>query len=160
MGRRLDYWAKEDTFAWLDEREDDVFARYFELGAVDKLIKEIRPEMDGLSKPTFYSWLHAKDGRWEKFQEVREVRAYQTAEEAAAIADTTSQKTANADRLRFEGKKWQAEVQNRAAFGRRPDVQVAVGVGGEWASALASIVEEDPKKQLQHPVIEAEVEDE
>ena len=143
MARRLDYWAKEDTFAWLDEREDEVFAQYFELGAVDRLIDKLAPQMQGLAKHTFYAWLHAVDGRWEKFEEIREVRAYQTAEEAAAIALNAEQKTANADRLRFEAKRWQAEVQNRRAFGKRPEVQLAVGVGGEWAQALASVFEPD-----------------
>lgn len=140
MARRLDYWAKEDTFKWLDERENEVFAKYFEIGSVQRLVdEELAPHCNGLAKHTFYAWLHDREGRWEKFEEVREVRAYQTAEEAEELAEHATQKTANADRLRFEAKRWTAEVQNRRAFGKRPDVQVAVGVGGEWASALEAL---------------------
>jgi hypothetical protein len=136
MARRLDYWAKADTFAWLADREADVFARYFELGSVKKLVEELGAQHNGLSKPTFYAWLRDTDERWETFEAIRETRAYDTAEEGYEIADGTTQQTANADRLKFEGKMRAAEHQNRNAFGKRPEVQVAVGVGGEWAAAL------------------------
>jgi len=143
MARRLDFWSKAETFAWLDARETDVFARYFELGAVHKLVDELAPQCNGLARHTFYAWLHAVDGRWEKFEEIREARAYQTAEEGYAVAEGTEQATANADRLKFEGKMRAAEHMNRNAFGKRPEVQVAIGVGGEWSQALNAALEHE-----------------
>lgn len=152
MARRLDFWRSEDTFAWLDGQEADVFASYFILGSVKALVEELgqRRQPTGLSLPTFYAWLHDLDGRWERFEEVRESRAYTTAEEGYAYAENAEQNTANRDRLRFEGKMRAAEHMNRNAFGKRPDVQVAIGVGGEWASALDGVLGIVANTQFSH----------
>lgn len=141
MPRRLDYWAKEDTLAWLDEREDWIFERYLELGRVNDVIKELAPQCNGLTGHTFYAWIRHTDDREERWSETVKLRGFFSAEEADAIAQKATQQTANADRLKAEYRMKAAEWQNRDVFGKRPDVQVAVGVGGEWAQALEALFE-------------------
>ena len=142
MARRLDYWAKADTFAWLDEREEEIFDRYLELGKVNDLVAELGAQCGGLSGHTFYAWLEAEPDRWANWERAKKVRGHYSADQAMAEAEAATPQDANARRLKYEAKMRAAEWQNREVFGKRPEIQVAIGVGGEWASALQSALGE------------------
>jgi len=142
VARRLDYWAKAETFAWLDEREEAIFDRYLAIGAVDRLVEELGAQLKaessgGLSGHTFYAWLEAEPERWQNWERAKKVRGHYSADRAMAEAEAATQQDANARRLKYEAHMRAAEWQNREVFGKRPEVQIALGVGGEWAQALS-----------------------
>lgn len=141
MALRNDYRPKVETFAWLDQHEQAIFDRYVEIGRYKTVVKELGEAMGGgLTERTFYEWLKATDERWAAWQDALEVRGHMSAAEAEEIAERATQQDANASRLKYEAKMRAAEWQNRGVFGKRPEVQVAVGVGGEWAAALDAVV--------------------
>lgn len=140
MGRRLDYRPSAETHEWLDERETWFFDRYLEAGNLRTVIDELRAQSEWpVSREGVYAWLKADDERWQRWNDARELSGHLDADDARQIAENAEQATANRDRLRFEGKRWAAEVKNRAVYGKQPQVQVAIGVGGEWAAALQAI---------------------
>ena len=144
MPRRLDYRPREETFAWLDEREEWLFSTYLDHGSVRKLMVALQEQsLEGgwpLCRETVYQWLRLTDERALRWEEVLQLRAYLSESEAQEIAEAATQKDANASRLKYEAKMKAAEWQNRSVFGKRPEVQVALGVGGEWAAALQAVL--------------------
>ena len=67
---------------------------------------------------------------------MRKAIANDLVEESLAIADEAEEQGVPGARLRVEQRRWMAERYDRSAFGR-PDTQVnvAVGIGKEWAKA-------------------------
>jgi len=157
MARRLDYWAKTETFAWLDEREEAIFDRYLALGSVSQLVDELGAQLKaensgGLSGHTFYAWLEAEPDRWQNWERAKKVRGHYSADRAMQEAEAATQQDANARRLKYEAHMRAAEWQNREVFGKRPDVQIALGVGGEWAQALSAVLQTGDERLTIAPV--------
>lgn len=138
MPRTNSQRSMEDTFQVLDAIEEDFFRTYIELGSLKRTMDWVAEQPAGrsMSRETMYAWLKHKDDRWQRWDAARELRGHLSHDEALDEADRASQQDANAQRLKYEAKKWSAMVQNRAVYGKGPEVSIALGVGDEWLHAL------------------------
>lgn len=137
----------EEIFGYLDSIEEEIFDKYLEQGSFRKLLAWINEDFR-IGMEMTYRWLKASDERWSRWQQAIELRGHLSYDEAQEEARIATPQNASAQRLKYEAKKWAAEVQNRHAYGRQPEINVALGVGEEWLQALVSA---DNPKQLTAP---------
>ena len=121
--------------AKLDELgEDAVFRLYLEVGTVKAVTEQLfEPAVEGAKdwgRMEFYRWLREDPERWDRFREVRRLRAHVEADEVLEAAKNVTPNNATAQRVKIDAYKWRAERFNREDYGPpQASVNVAVGIG-------------------------------
>ena len=140
-GKRLDAYGEEKIF--------DLYLKYRD---VRKLLRNLPPEVGAMSNGPFYEWLKADttQGRWNRWQEVKQVIAADLVEEGLAIVDDADDGSVPAARLRSEYRRWIAERYDRTAFGK-PDAQVnvAIGIGDDFLAGLKAVEAKHKAKRIE-----------
>ena len=141
--------------------EKKVFDLYLKYRDVKKMLKNMPPEVGSMSNAPFYEWLKADptQGRWNRWQNVKQVIASDLVEEGLTIVDEANDGSVPAARLRSEYRRWIAERYDRAAFGK-PDAQVniAVGIGDEFLAGLKAVEARAKAKRVEEEAEEADYE--
>jgi hypothetical protein len=124
--------------------EAEVFSRYLELGSVPRLCNELFGEpKDGkkLGTDAFYQWLHAEEGRWNRWQANKLTLAEIEVDLALDDARSADRESVQEKRLLVETRKWRAGILNRDYRSGQSQVQVNVGiqVGQAWLEALQKL---------------------
>ena len=131
IAKRLDAYGEKKVF--------DLYLKYRD---VKKMLKNMPPEVGSMSNAPFYEWLKADptQGRWNRWQNVKQVIASDLVEEGLTIVDEANDGSVPAARLRSEYRRWIAERYDRAAYGK-PDAQVnvAVGIGDDFLAGLKAV---------------------
>ena len=139
--------------------EKKVFDLYLKYRDVKKMLKNMPPEVGAMSNGPFYEWLKADptQGRWNRWQNVKQVIASDLVEEGLAIVDEANDGSVPAARLRSEYRRWIAERYDRAAFGK-PDAQTVIGItiGDDFLAGLKAV--EARVKAKREEVAEADYE--
>ena len=147
-GKRLDAYGEEKIF--------DLYLKYRD---VRKLLRNLPPEVGAMSNGPFYEWLKADttQGRWNRWQEVKQVIASDLVEEGLAIVDDADDGSVPAARLRSEYRRWIAERYDRTAYGK-PDAQVnvAIGIGDDFLAGLKAVEAKHKAKREKEEAEEAE----
>jgi len=147
-GKRLDAYG-----------EEKIFGLYLKYRDVRKLLRNLPLEVGAMSNGPFYEWLKADttQGRWNRWQEVKQVIASDLVEEGLTIVDDADDGSVSAARLRSEYRRWIAERYDRASFGK-PDAQVniAVGIDADWLAGLKAV--ETKRKAKRKEIEEADYE--
>lgn len=133
--------------------EEKIFETYIEKNGVDKMLRNLEPEMGFVSMATFYRWLRSDKSspptRWDRWQYNKAIHAARLAEEALQIADESEDA-----KLMVEHRRWLASKYDRDQFGKRAENSVTVvNVGDEFLSALKRVEEKVSEAEV---VIEAE----
>ena len=148
IGKRLDKFG-----------EDKIFALYLKHRGVRQLLKNLPPEVGTMSNGPFYEWLKADptQGRWDRWQDVKQVIASDLVEECLTIVEDANDGTVPAARLVVEQYRWSAERYDRAAYGK-PDSQTVnvISVGDDWMSGLKA-VEAKARAKREAEIVQAEV---
>ena len=122
--------------------EKKVFDLYLKYRDVRKLLRNLPPEVGTISNGPFYEWLKADQtqGRWNRWQNVKQVIASDLVEEGLTIVDEANDGSVPAARLRSEYRRWIAERYDRAAFGK-PDAQTVIGItiGDDFLAGLKAV---------------------
>ena len=139
-GKRLDAYGEEKIF--------DLYLKYRD---VRKLLRNLPPEVGAMSNGPFYEWLKADttQGRWNRWQEVKQVIASDLVEEGLAIVDDADDGSVPAARLRSEDRRWIAERYDRVSFGK-PDAQTVIGItiGDDFLAGLKAVeANNHPKRE-------------
>ena len=135
--------ARVATLEQLGEAE--VFRQYVELGSVRKVMESNFSVAEGamsIRTESFYDWLRAEPGRWERFEQARRDRAHVEADIVSELIDETTPENAGAMRVKISGRQWRAEKLSRADYGNAPatvNVGVGVSIGETWLAALRLI---------------------
>ena len=139
--------------------EKKVFDLYLKYRDVRKLLRNLPPEVGTISNGPFYEWLKADptQGRWNRWQNVKQVIASDLVEEGLTIVDEANDGSVPAARLRSEYRRWIAERYDRAAFGK-PDTQTVIGIsmGDDFLAGLKAV--EARVKAKREEVAEADYE--
>ena len=139
--------------------EKKVFDLYLKYRDVRKLLRNLPPEVGTISNGPFYEWLKADptQGRWNRWQNVKQVIASDLVEEGLTIVDEANDGSVPAARLRSEYRRWIAERYDRAAFGK-PDAQTVIGIsmGDDFLAGLKAV--EARVKAKREEVAEADYE--
>jgi hypothetical protein len=147
-GKRLDAYG-----------EEKIFGLYLKYRDVRKLLRNLPLEVGAMSNGPFYEWLKADttQGRWNRWQEVKQVIAADLVEEGLTIVDDADDGSVPAARLRSEYRRWIAERYDRTAFGK-PDAQVniAVGIDADWLAGLKAVETKRKAKREKEEAEEAE----
>ena len=150
VAKRLDAYGEKKIF--------DLYLKYRD---VRKLLKNMPPEVGSMSNGPFYEWLKADptQGRWGRWQEVKQVIASDLVEEGLAIVDEADDGSVPAARLRSEYRRWIAERYDRTAYGK-PDTQVnvAVGIGDDFLAGLKAVEAKHKAKREEKEAEEADYE--
>jgi hypothetical protein len=139
MGRKIQRarLAQLDTLG-----EEAVFRCYLEEGSVVAMCAELfEPTTEDAKRwgtDELYRWLHAGEGRWERWQKVRELRGHVELDMVLDEAMKATPENANAQRIKVDALKYRSGVLNRDLNPSRPNVQVNVGVqvGMAWLQAM------------------------
>ena len=143
--------------------EKKVFDLYLKYRDVRKLLKNLPRQVGTMSTGPFYEWRRADatQGRWNRWQDIKEIIAADLVEESLTIVDDADDGTVPAARLRSEMRRWMAERYDRASFGR-PDSQTVIGISinDEWLAGLKAVeVKAKAKAKLEkEKIAEAEYE--
>ena len=147
-GKRLDAYGEKKVF--------DLYLKYRD---VKKMLKNMPPEVGAMSNGPFYEWLKADQtqGRWNRWQNVKQVIASDLVEEGLTIVDEANDGSVPAARLRSEYRRWIAERYDRAAFGK-PDAQTVIGItiGDDFLAGLKAV--EARAKAKREEIAEADYE--
>jgi hypothetical protein len=128
--------------------EDEVFSKYIEHGSTIAMCRAIfaphpdYPDAARYGTDELYRWLHAAEGRWQRWQVVRQTRAHIEADMVYDEAMIADKENATAQRVKVDALKWRAGVLNRQDYGPpSPTTNVAVGVqiGSAWLEALREV---------------------
>jgi hypothetical protein len=148
IAKRLDAYGEKKVF--------DLYLKYRD---VKKMLKNMPPEVGSMSNAPFYEWLKADptQGRWNRWQNVKQVIASDLVEEGLTIVDEANDGSVPAARLRSEYRRWIAERYDRAAFGR-PDAQTVIGItiGDDFLAGLKAV--EARAKAKREEIAEADYE--
>ena len=148
IAKRLDAYGEKKVF--------DLYLKYRD---VKKMLKNMPPEVGAMSNGPFYEWLKADltQGRWNRWQNVKQVIASDLVEEGLPIVDEANDGSVPAARLRSEYRRWIAERYDRAAFGK-PDAQTVIGItiGDDFLAGLKAV--EARVKAKREEVAEADYE--
>ena len=131
IGKRLDSYGEKRIF--------DLYLKY---RGVRGLLKNLPPEVGSMSNGPFYAWLKADptQGRWNRWQDVKQIIAADLVEEGLDIVDGADDGSVPSARLRSDYRQWMASHYDRAAFGKSDaQVNVAIGVGGDFLSGLKAV---------------------
>jgi hypothetical protein len=141
--------------------EGKIFDLYLKCGNVRKLLKNLPPEVGSMSNGPFYEWLKddPTQGRWNRWQGVKQIIAADLVEEGLAIVDDADDGSVPAARLRSEYRRWIAERYDRASFGK-PDAQVnvAIGVGDDFLAGLKAVEAKHKAQREEEKIEEADYE--
>jgi hypothetical protein len=122
--------------------EEAVFELYLKHRSVRRLLNNLPPEIGKMSSGPFYEWLKADltEGRWNRWQDVKQVIASDLVEEGLKIVDEADDGTVPAARLRVEQRRWMAERYNRAAYGKQDNTTiVGVSIGDDFLAGLKEV---------------------
>jgi hypothetical protein len=139
--------------------EKKIFDLYLKYRDVKKMLKNLPPEVGSMSNGPFYEWLKADltQGRWDRWQNVKQVIASDLVEEGLTIVDDADDGSVPAARLRSEYRRWIAERYDRTAYGK-PDTQTVIGIsmGDDFLAGLKAV--EARVKAKREEVAEADYE--
>jgi hypothetical protein len=124
----------------LDELgEEKVFWRYVsnECRTVRELAAQLFEPYGDADRPgckEFYEWLHAEDGRWQRWQVTKRFKATFMAEDALEPALAAEESNVRSARLKADYLKWMSGVLDPELYGGRTRVEVAPSslTMGEW----------------------------
>jgi len=149
-GKRLDAYG-----------EKRIFELYLKYRDVKKMLKNLPPAVGAMGNGPFYEWLKADttEGRWNRWQDIKQVIASDLVEEGLAIVDNADDGSVPAARLRSEYRRWIAERYDRASFGR-PDTQTVIGVsiGDDFLAGLKAVEAKVKAKREEEGIEEADYE--
>jgi hypothetical protein len=141
IAKRLDAYGEEKIF--------DLYLKYRD---VRKLLKNLPPEVGAMSNGPFYEWLKADttQGRWNRWQEAKQVIASDLVEEGLTIVDDADDGSVPAARLRSEYRRWIAERYDRAAYGK-PDAHTVIGIsiGDDFLAGLKAVEAKAKAKRIE-----------
>jgi hypothetical protein len=155
IAKRLDAYGEKKVF--------DLYLKYRD---VKKMLKNMPPEVGSMSNAPFYEWLKADptQGRWNRWQNVKQVIASDLVEEGLTIVDEANDGSVPAARLRSEYRRWIAERYDRASFGK-PDAQtvISISMGDDFLAGLKAVEarvkakrEEEEAEEADYEIIEEE----
>ena len=107
--------------------ETVIFEKYLEVRSVERLLKNIEPDIGHVSMGVFYKWLHSdRTGeRWQRWQDNKKIIGSNLVEEALSIVDDADDGSVQAARLKAEQRRWMSERYNREEYGK-PDATLNV----------------------------------
>ncbi len=117
----------------------------FDQLAAGKTMSKLVGDMH-LSKRVWYKWLHAAEGRYERYQAARKQWADQLAEETLDIADGAEDAhDAQVRRLRIDTRKWLASRVSPESWGdTRRDPLLTINIQDQHLGALRELsIEQD-----------------
>ena len=138
--------------------EDVFFDAYLERGNVKYTLADLDERMpeedriiDGVvvklstAQRAFYDFLHelhtdSKTGRWERWQEVLELRGSIEFDEVGTLADSIDSTNVQRRREQIKAKQWRAERLNKR-YSTQQQINVAVGTPNQWLEAIGSSLE-------------------
>jgi|TARA_R110000744_G_scaffold258149_4_gene373530 hypothetical protein len=149
-GKRLDAYG-----------EEKVFELYLKYRDVRTLLRNLPPRVGTMSTGPFYEWLKADitQGRWNRWQDVKQIIASDLVEEGLRIVDGADDGTVPAARLRSEYRRWIAERYDRASYGR-PDSTTVIGVsiGDDFLAGLKAVEAKAKAKREREIAVEVQCE--
>lgn len=118
--------------------EDHVFGLYLEVGTVRALLHALG--IPAGSWQTLYDFLresqvpeHERTGRWERWQQVLEVRGELYRDEVAELADEVTEDNYQSHRVKINAKQW---LHERMVPSKRQLQAVVVGTPQQWLEAM------------------------
>ena len=134
-----------------------IFDLYLKYRDVRKLLKNLPSEVGTMSNRPFYEWLKEDEGRWNRWQNVKQVIASDLVEEGLSIVDEANDGSVPAARLRSEYRRWIAERYDRTAYGK-PEAQTVnvISVGDDFLAGLKA-VEARAKAKREAEIVQAVV---
>lgn len=138
--------------------EERIMECYIQERSVLRLLDHIKPKTGSISVGLFYRWLHADNGRWGRWKEVKKLIADLLAEETYELSRDTDSRNVQVSRLQVNTNQWLAERYNKEEYGKGSEEStLTISVGASFLAALKE-AEADRKAALLADVPEAEFE--
>ena len=124
--------------------ETVIFEKYLEVRSVERLLKNIEPDIGHVSMGVFYKWLHSdRTGeRWQRWQDNKKIIGSNLVEEALSIVDDADDGSVQAARLKAEQRRWMSERYNREEYGKPDATLNVVSIGTDFLNALKKVEHE------------------
>ena len=124
--------------------ETVIFEKYLEVRSVERLLKNIEPDIGHVSMGVFYKWLHSdRTGeRWQRWQDNKKIIGSNLVEEALSIVDDADDGSVQAPRLKPEQRRRMSERYNREEYGKPDATLNVVSIGTDFLNALKKVEHE------------------
>ena len=124
--------------------ETVIFEKYLEVRSVERLLKNIEPDIGHVSMGVFYKWLHSdRTGeRWQRWQDNKKIIGSNLVEEALSIVDDADDGSVQAARLKADQRRWMSERYTREEYGKPDATLNVVSIGTDFLNALKKVEHE------------------